>query len=127
MFAGPVEALSEEYRRCAFTIAPIWSGAGINVKVFESYLYGRACVATPFAWRGYEEYLPKGEAIDVAETPEAFARACVKLLGRPERRGVMVQKGYEPMLAAFSFERFAAVVRETLAEAQQSKISAPSP
>lgn len=121
--AGVVPDIEPEYAHAAFTIAPIWSGAGINVKVFESYLYGRACIATRFAYRGYEEWLPKGEAIAVCDGANDFVTQCVDLLDSVSRREKMVEAGRPKVLAAFSFERFAKVVADTLHDAEHHRRS----
>ncbi len=115
-YVGPVPNLTVEYDQAAFTIAPIWSGAGINVKVFESYLYGRVCVATPFAARGCEQCLVETGAIAVADDPQTFTETCARLLDSPAARRAMVERGRPKVLEHFSFERFAAVVEETVAE-----------
>lgn len=122
-FTGVVEDLSDVYSRCAVTIAPIFRGAGINVKVFESYFYGRPCVATRFAYRGYERCLEIGEMIRIEDDPAAYARACVELLGACEVRRSMSDKGRARVLRDFSFGRFAGVVAETIREAMRHKNS----
>jgi polysaccharide biosynthesis protein PslH len=112
---GTVPSVAPYYRECAFTIAPILTGAGINVKVFESYAYGRACVVTPFAGRSYEGCLEHGISVQVAEGPDNFAQACVTLLRDPALRDQLAAAGHPRVMRDFSFERFANVVDRTLA------------
>ncbi|HOE67857.1 MAG TPA: glycosyltransferase family 4 protein, partial [Candidatus Hydrogenedentes bacterium] len=111
---GTVTSVAPPYRECAFSIAPIWTGAGINIKVLESYAYGRTCVLTPFAYRGYEDCLENGVSACVAKSPADFARACIGLLLDPARRDGLAAAGHPQIIGNFSFERFARVVRETL-------------
>lgn len=111
---GSVPSVVPHYRECAFTVAPIWTGAGINIKVFESYAYGRACVLTPFAYRGYEDCLEEGTAVLIGRDPEEYARACLDLLRDPARRDRLAAAGQPRVLRDFSFERFAGVVAKTL-------------
>jgi glycosyltransferase involved in cell wall biosynthesis len=120
-FVGVAPDIAAEYAQCAFTIAPIWCGAGINVKVFESYLYGRPAVVTRFAYRGYEECLMKGEMVAVANDQKDFARHCVTLLDSLARRHKMVELGRPRILEAFSFERFAKVVSDTLHDVEHHR------
>ena len=111
---GMVPSVASPYRECAFSIAPIWTGAGINIKVLESFAYGRTCVLTPFAYRGYEDCLEDGVSACVAKSPEDYARACIDLLRDPARRDGLAAAGHPQIIGNFSFERFARVVRETL-------------
>ncbi|OQC56583.1 MAG: Glycosyl transferases group 1 [Verrucomicrobia bacterium ADurb.Bin018] len=115
---GPVPSVVPHYQECAFTIAPIWTGAGINVKVFESYAYGRPCVLTPFAFRGYEECLEDGVSVRVAKSPEDFAHACAALLRDPALRDRLAAAGHPRVMKDFSFERFAGAVGQTFAALQ---------
>ena len=110
---GTVPSVAPHYRECAFSIAPIWSGAGINIKVLESYAYGRACVVTPFAYRGYEDCLEKGTSVMVAKTAVDYARTCSTLLRDPALRDRLATAGYPQVKRNFSFERFAKAVDET--------------
>ncbi len=111
---GPVPSVVPQYSECACSIAPIWTGAGINVKVFESYAHGRTCVLTPFAYRGYEDCLEEGLSVRVAKTPEEFARACSDLLRDPALRDRFAAVGRPRIMNDFSFERFASAVNTTI-------------
>ncbi len=114
---GTVPDVAPHYRCCALAIAPIWMGAGINLKVMDAYAHGRACVATPFAYRGYEDCLEQGRSIRVAGNPEEFASACIELLREPAHRDQLAAEGQARILEHFSFERFSRVAGETCSEA----------
>lgn len=114
---GTVPSVVPHYRECAFSIAPIWTGAGINIKVMESYAYGRTCVLTPFAYRGYEDCLENGVSTCVAKSPEEYAQACINLLRDPALRDRLAAAGHPRVLRDFSFERFANVVEDTIRSA----------
>lgn len=111
---GTVPCVAPPYRECAFSIAPIWTGAGINIKVLESYAYGRTCVLTPFAYRGYEDCLEEEKSVLIGRNPEEYAQSCIDLLRDPARRDRLAAVGHPRVLKDFSFERFARAVRETL-------------
>lgn len=51
---GFVEELSRLYERCLMTVAPVYAGGGTCIKVIESLLYGRHCLVSDFAVRGWE-------------------------------------------------------------------------
>lgn len=120
---GTVPSVVPHYRECAFSIAPIWTGAGLNIKVLESYACGRTCVLTPFAHRGYEDCLEDGASTCVAKSPGDYARACIDLLRDPARRDRLAAAGQPRVLRNFSFERLAGVVGETI----HSLTSVPNP
>jgi hypothetical protein len=111
---GTVPSVLPQYQKCAFTVAPIWTGAGINVKVLESYAFGRTCVLTSFAYRGYEDCLELDQSVRVASNPEDYASACIDLLRDPSLRDRLAAAGHPNVLRDFSFERFAGVVGETV-------------
>lgn len=111
---GTVPSVVPPYRACDFSIAPIWTGAGINIKVLESYAYGRTCVLTPFAYRGYEDCLEDGVSACVAKSPEDFARACIDLLRDPVRRDRLAAAGHPRVMRDFSFERLSHIVKQTI-------------
>ena len=50
---GRVEDLTALYREATATVAPIFSGAGMKVKVAESLMHGCPVIGTPLALRGY--------------------------------------------------------------------------
>jgi polysaccharide biosynthesis protein PslH len=50
---GRVEDLSALYREACAFVAPIFSGAGMKVKVAESLMYGCPVIGSPFALKGY--------------------------------------------------------------------------
>ena len=52
---GPVDSLSDWYRRSLFVIAPIFDGSGMKTKVAEALMYGKKVVGTPEAFSGYEQ------------------------------------------------------------------------
>ena len=120
---GTVPSVVPQYRECAFSLAPIWTGAGINIKVLESYAYGRACVLTPFAYRGYEDCLENGISACVAESPEDYARACIDLLRDSARRDRLAAAGQPRVVRDFSFERVAGVVADTIRNSRNESIN----
>ena len=51
---GFVDDLDGLYRNARAMLAPIYAGAGTAIKVLECLSYGRVCIGSPFAWRGYD-------------------------------------------------------------------------
>ena len=88
---GRVEDLTDLYREAAALVAPIFSGAGMKVKVAESLMHGCPVIGTPFALRGYVDGISRPHLI-AAESIEEYLLAidvCKALrqgLGRDARR-----------------------------------------
>jgi polysaccharide biosynthesis protein PslH len=114
---GFVDDLATLYSTSWFTICPLWSGAGTNIKVLESLAFGRTCVATVTGHRGYENCLPAGESLLVAANPEELAENCIRLCNDHARRRALAQRGREVVQREFSYEKFASVVHQEVERA----------
>lgn len=77
-FLGFVPDLAQLYASARVVCCPILQGGGTRVKLVEAAAYGRAMVSTTIGAEGLA--LKHGEAIEIADTPQAFADACVRLL-----------------------------------------------
>ena len=111
---GTVESLTEYYHKSAFTITPIFDGGGSKIKVAESLLYGRTCVITSHAQRGYEEHLLHGESLLVSDDKYEFATNCIKLLNNSEERDALACKGQSVIQNYFSTDMFDKLVESTV-------------
>lgn len=111
---GFVEDLVEEYRQAAFTIAPIWHGAGTSIKILESLAYGRICVTTIIGYAPLGDLFPTGTAILSAATAEEMSQQCIKLLQPSARSPDMARKGADVVRATLTIQAFEARVREGL-------------
>lgn len=106
---GFVEDLASAYRDAAFTIAPIHSGGGTNIKILESLAYGRACITTPHCASAFEAELDNA-GLAVANADTAFAQSCVDWLLNPQRREREAVRGYQSLIRSFTRTRFEAQV-----------------
>lgn len=89
---GFVVDLDDVYRKAAFTIAPIYSGGGTNIKILESLAYGRACVTTPHGAGAFQEDLA-GAGLSIGRNAALFSQLCIDWLGAINDRGHLVEKG----------------------------------
>ena len=112
---GFAEDLAACYRRCVFTVVPIYFGGGTKIKVLESLAFGRAVVTTPQAMRGYVGLA----GVSVADTDAAFAQAVCTLLGDPAKRAAMAGLGRAAVEQNFSPERFGMTVENVLTKVLQ--------
>ncbi len=110
---GFVDSLADEYRRGAFTIAPILSGGGTNIKIVESLAFGRTTVLTAFAHRGYDQSLLHRRHVWVA-SDNNLAEGCIHLLKNLEHRAAMSAAGRKIIEEKFSFSAFSSIVRDTV-------------
>jgi len=76
--AGYVPDLREPYARCHVAIAPILAGGGVMNKVIDAMAAGRPVVSTTTGNEGVAA--PPGQAVLVADEPQAFTDHVVDLL-----------------------------------------------
>ncbi len=114
---GFVPDLREAYRDCAFVVVPLWSGGGTNIKVAEALMYGRTCVVSQPAHRGYVKILRDGESLMVGRNTQEVAARCIDLLREPERRARLAETGARAVANVYSFEHFQREVIRTVESA----------
>jgi glycosyltransferase involved in cell wall biosynthesis len=99
---GYVEDIRSYYQDASFSIAPIYTGGGTNIKVLESLAYGRACVCSTHAARGFEEV----QGILLAETDSAFAECCLMLLNDNDKCIRLSKAGFDYVSNNYSYDKF---------------------
>jgi glycosyltransferase involved in cell wall biosynthesis len=103
---GRVDSVEPYYRRAAIAVCPIRYGGGTRIKILEAMSFGRPVVATTVGAEGIDA--EPGRDILIADTPRAFAEACLGLLRDPALREsigasgrALVERSYaEPVVAA---------------------------
>lgn len=88
---GGVESVAPYYRECDIVIAPIRFGSGTRIKILEAMSYRRPVISTTLGAEGID--VKPGENILIDDTPEAFAAACLELIGNRDRRQDIGQRG----------------------------------
>jgi glycosyltransferase involved in cell wall biosynthesis len=78
-FEGEVSDVRPHYRRALLAVVPLRAGGGTRLKVLEAMALGRPVVSTAIGCEG----LPArdGEHVLLADSPEAFAAAVIRLAG----------------------------------------------
>lgn len=97
---GFVDDLGEAYRNAAFTIAPIYSGGGTNIKILESLAYGRACLTTPHCASAFEPDLAR--SLGVAQDDAHFSQLCAGWLGDIGTRRGAAENGHAQIAKYYS-------------------------
>jgi glycosyltransferase involved in cell wall biosynthesis len=80
---GYRENLAPFYASAAVVVVPLRGGAGTRFKIIESFAHGRAVVSTSAGAEGLE--VTDGKDILIADDPDAFAHACIRMMDDPER------------------------------------------
>ena len=102
---GFVPDLTVELTRARVVAVPLWQGGGTRLKVLESLAAARPVAGTPLGVEGvgFED----GVHGLVAEAPADLGRACVALLGDPERSRALAAAG-RSLAEGFRWERVTA-------------------
>jgi polysaccharide biosynthesis protein PslH len=87
---------SEEIATWSAMIAPIRLGSGTRVKVAEAFSRKCPLVSTRFGALGYD--VADGENVLLADTPEAFARACIHVMREPSEATAMAERAWRRFL-----------------------------
>ena len=114
---GYVDDLAAIYSASWFTLCPLWTGAGTNIKILESLAFGRTCVATVIGHRGFEDSLPAGDSLLVAANPEDLAENCIRLINDDARMLALSKQGRELVQREFSYQKFASIVHREVERA----------
>jgi glycosyltransferase involved in cell wall biosynthesis len=81
---GPVHDAVAALARAKVVVAPLLSGSGTRFKILEAWAGARAVVSTTIGAEGLDG--KDGEHLRIADEPEAFANAVVKLLEQGDER-----------------------------------------
>lgn len=98
---GFVDDLGEAYRNAAFTIAPIYSGGGTNIKILESLAYGRACITTPHSAHAFREELADA-GLGIARNDMHFVERCIAWLDDRDGRRHSAEAGWSVIAARYT-------------------------
>ncbi|MBI3477159.1 MAG: glycosyltransferase [Acidobacteria bacterium] len=109
---GTVEDIRPYLWNADVSIVPLRIGSGTRLKVYESMAAEIAVVSTTIGAEGLA--VTSLEDIRLADTPEAFAGACVELLAHPELRARQAEAGLRLVREKFSWEKVAACFEEIL-------------
>jgi sugar transferase (PEP-CTERM/EpsH1 system associated) len=113
---GRVDDVRPYMERAAAYVVPLRVGGGTRLKIFEAMAMEKAIVSTSIGAEGLP--VTGGAELLLADTPEAFAAAVVKVLQNPTFAQEMAQRAAMLVRAEFGWqkvaERFANVCEGTL-------------
>jgi sugar transferase (PEP-CTERM/EpsH1 system associated) len=102
---GAVPDVRPYLARAAVYVVPMRMGSGVRLKVLEAMAAGVPVVSTPMGLEGIAA--TPGEHAAVAETPEAFAGAVLRLLDDPAQRARQARQARALVEAGYDWDRLA--------------------
>jgi polysaccharide biosynthesis protein PslH len=100
----------------AVSIVPLRVGGGTRLKIYESMAAGTAVVSTTVGAEGLAIQPPTD--IRIADTPEAFAAECLRLLGNPGERQAVAAAALEMVSNHFSWDQVCRQFEQMLVPAE---------
>ncbi|MDX6769549.1 MAG: glycosyltransferase [Elusimicrobiota bacterium] len=125
LVTGTVADVRPWLNRAKVFVAPVRLGFGVKGKVLEAFARGRAVVATSAVARG----LPgtrAGEHLLAADSPRAFADACLALLSDEPRRRAMADAARALVESSWGWERSCARLEALYRELAGARAAAPA-
>ena len=116
---GFVDSMAPFFARAHVVVVPILAGAGIRVKIVEAMSAGRATVSTSLGCEGLAG-LEDGRHLVVADDPDAFAAAAVRLLRDPSARQRMAADARELAERSYDWRPLGDQLERVLGEAAAS-------
>jgi glycosyltransferase involved in cell wall biosynthesis len=113
---GRVEDIRPYVRSGLLYIVPIRFGGGTRIKIFEAMAMGLPVVSTPIGAEGLQ--LRDGRHIALAERPEDFSAAVLRLLDDRSAAEEMARTAREHVLHSNSWSRVAEIFGDALASAK---------
>ena len=96
---------SEEIATWSAMIVPIRLGAGTRVKVAEAFSRKVPLVSTGLGAFGYD--VVDGKELILADTPEVFAKACVRMIREPVEAATMAERAWQSFLNSWTWDAIA--------------------
>ena len=88
------------YRMADACIAPLLAGGGTRIKILEAFSYGLPVVSTTLGAEGL--HVVPGVHAEIADSPDAFAEACCRLMENTALRVWLAEGGQALYSARFS-------------------------
>jgi hypothetical protein len=121
---GYAETLEAAYGESALSICPVLRGAGSNIKVIESVAFGRLCLLTEAAARGYSDDADLRDLLPVARSATEMSEFIVHYLKNSAVRNQAAQRLHQVAETKYSRQHFINVVTQgvSMALSRRQKI-----
>ena len=111
---GPVPHIEDELARADAIVVPLRAGSGTRIKLLEAFAHRIPTVSTTIGSEGLD--VENGRELLLADAPQEFADACVRLLTDVELRAAVVKAAQEKYRTRHRWpyirSRFADLVRD---------------
>jgi glycosyltransferase involved in cell wall biosynthesis len=104
---GNVPDLEPRYRNAAAVVVPIRAGGGTRIKILEAFSYRRPVVTTAAGIEGIDAQ--HEDHVLIGDTPDDFARHCVRLMTQPELGRRLAANAWELLANRYSIEALKSV------------------
>lgn len=111
---GFVEDIEREYKDCKLVIAPIYEGAGTNIKVLEAMQMMRPCVTTPNGIRGFRGIFKSGIDLLVSNTDKEFSDNVISLLNNEKLNHQISSQASISLSSNFSKPVFFKIIQDSI-------------
>lgn len=112
---GYVPDLDPIISGCRVFVAPIRFGSGVNGKIGEALSYGLPVVTNTIGAEGWD--FTNGRQVLIADAPDDFAAAVVRLYGNSELWQTLSDNGYRHIAENYTPEVIGQVINESVREA----------
>jgi glycosyltransferase involved in cell wall biosynthesis len=119
-FIGEVEEVASFYKCNNICIAPILTGSGTRLKILEAMSYGNAMVSTTIGVEGIDA--KNGENIILADTPEEFANAVIKLFRQPVLINRLRNNAHSFVCEKYSWNRIGHLTTKIIREELSTRV-----
>jgi glycosyltransferase involved in cell wall biosynthesis len=112
LVSGTVPDIRPYFWGSSVSVVPLRIGGGTRLKIYEAMAAQAPIVSTTIGAEGLP--VVHGTNLYLADTPEAFAQHCLKLLDSESTRKQMAQNAYQMVSSRFSWENATRVFEEIL-------------
>ncbi|MBL9151732.1 MAG: glycosyltransferase [Verrucomicrobiales bacterium] len=103
---GTVDDVRPHLDAASLLVVPLRSGGGTRIKIFEAMAQGVPVVSTTIGAEGLP--VTDGRDILIADQPDTFADAVIRLLDQPDFAATLARQAREKLVASHSWSRVAA-------------------
>jgi len=99
---GPVPAVDQYYESAGAVLVPLRAAGGTRIKILEAFSHRRPVISTSVGSEGLDVHHERD--ILLADTPEAFAHACVRLTVDPRLYDEIVNNAFDLVTQSYSLD-----------------------
>ncbi len=122
-FIGAVKDVAPEYAQARMLVVPLRAGSGTRIKILEAFRYGVPVVSTSIGAAGLD--VQHGVHLLIADTPEEFSAACLRLLEDDALAATLAQNAFAWLRATHSLDRARPVLHGLFQRQESASLTLP--